>query len=1130
MMNHHKPLEIAREPLHNLPLNLARLIKVTTVVLTGLVFAPPAQALDLLSAQTRGDPNGVTITFSAPVSELTATNLANYEVSPGVTVTNATLIEAATVRLQTALIAEGQVYALAVNSVQDLATPPNTIAANTKVTFLQTQGVIARKEFWNSSAERYGRLEVLVNNIPGGTVAELTNNARFPNSPDAVAYSTSLETPVNVRDNYGVQFQGYVTAPVSGEYVFYVSSDDQGEVYLSTDDNPANKRLIASEPQWNGSRNWVGTERRNATTPENRSALINLIAGQKYYLEALMKEGGGGDNLGITWRRPGDPAPGNGDPPISGEFLSTMNSGPVVIATQPMSQTVGEWQPVTFTSDADGTPPYRFQWFKNDVEIPEATNRSFTIPMVPLGDNQAIFSVKAQNFFSSATSSNAVLSVIADTTLPRLVSAVGSLSLTNITLKFSEPINPTGATNLENYAVTAGLTATGVTLGPDPATIVLDTSPQIGGTDYQVVVSGIRDVSAAGNLILPGAQASFVGWLDEEFVGPFPSWADVKRDYGAVGDGIADDSDALQGVLDVLGTPGHPFVLYLRAGTYRITKTLKLLSRVGISILGEDPATTIIKWDGPVDSVMLMADGVAFSRFGRLTWDGAGKANSAIDHSQIDGIYQINSNEHADEVFQDLAVGLRMNSPNGGDTHSILRCRFLRCSEAGISTESWNAVIQFVWYCRFEDCRIGLNCRAGSFDVYESLFLRSTEEDMLVKDQFYGIRNNTSIGSKAFLVAGGADHESELTIAGNTVIDTQNAKSIEVHTHGPLLLFDNVIKSRSEFSNGPVVYVRDNFVSLGNKFTVPSPYQLDGRSVILDDQIVIRSAIADTLPELPGTLPNRNRYIIEVRSGATASEIQQAINSANQLHGQRPVVHLPSGTYNLDQTLVIPAGCDVQLVGDGYRWATDLRWNGSVDGTVLHLEGPSRATLREFQVFGSQRGKGIVLNNCDQPGARIFIDQATPQGSQQHNLLVDRLDHADVSLHDFYHWSSRQSSVKIVGGPKRKAGLPVGGRVVIFGGSAGANELSYEIVNGGSLLIRDSWYEGDGPRFMRCTDSGIFTLDTGKIQVNDTESTRVLEIDNFRGQLAFLNTYFTHRGNGFKGTHIELRGDGSETS
>jgi hypothetical protein len=33
---------------------------------------------------------------------------------------------------------------------------------------------------------------------------------------------------------------------------------------------------------------------------------------------------------------------------------------------------------------------------------------------------------------------------------------------------------------------------------------------------------------------------------DEEFVGPFVNWASVKSDYGAAGDGVTDDTAAIQ--------------------------------------------------------------------------------------------------------------------------------------------------------------------------------------------------------------------------------------------------------------------------------------------------------------------------------------------------------------------------------------------------------------------------------------------------------------------------------------------------------------------------------------------------------------------------------------------------------
>src|SRR4051794_15550311 len=89
----------------------------------------------------------------------------------------------------------------------------------------------------------------------------------------------------------------------------------------------------------------------------------------------------------------------------------------------------------------------------------------------------------------------------------------------------------------------------------------------------------------AATWTLPGA---------EEFVGPLASWVDVKRAFGAVGDGRTDDTAALQKALDSLRPPESPRrVLYLPAGTYRITRTLHVTrtqhaESMDVMILGED--------------------------------------------------------------------------------------------------------------------------------------------------------------------------------------------------------------------------------------------------------------------------------------------------------------------------------------------------------------------------------------------------------------------------------------------------------------------------------------------------------------------------------------------------------------
>ena len=79
-------------------------------------------------------------------------------------------------------------------------------------------------------------------------------------------------------------------------------------------------------------------------------------------------------------------------------------------------------------------------------------------------------------------------------------------------------------------------------------------------------------------------------------------WTNVKTDItpAAKGDGIADDAPAIQRTLDsAVDRYGNPrYVVYIPAGRYRITKTLRMPSSVGLMIIGNGRDTKI-EWDGP---------------------------------------------------------------------------------------------------------------------------------------------------------------------------------------------------------------------------------------------------------------------------------------------------------------------------------------------------------------------------------------------------------------------------------------------------------------------------------------------------------------------------------------------------
>jgi uncharacterized repeat protein (TIGR02543 family) len=144
---------------------------------------------------------------------------------------------------------------------------------------LRTTGAVTREVWTGITGDR-------VSNIPTGSTPTFTDTL------------TSFEAPSNWADNYGTRVRGYITAPVTGSYRFWIASDNASELWLSTSSNPANKQRIARVTGQTNSRQW--TKESN-----QRSAAISLVQGRIYYVEALHKEGLGNDNLAVGWAKPG---------------------------------------------------------------------------------------------------------------------------------------------------------------------------------------------------------------------------------------------------------------------------------------------------------------------------------------------------------------------------------------------------------------------------------------------------------------------------------------------------------------------------------------------------------------------------------------------------------------------------------------------------------------------------------------------------------------------------------------------------------------------------------------------------------------------------------------------------------
>ena len=134
--------------------------------------------------------------------------------------------------------------------------------------------------------------------ITGTSVSDLTNNGNYPNNPSSSGSLSSFEIPIDSADNYGTRVRGYLHPPSSGNYKFWIASDDSSQLWLSSDEDPANVSQIAYVNEWTWSREW-------GKYASQVSSNISLTAGQTYYIEALHKEGTGGDNLAVAWEGPG---------------------------------------------------------------------------------------------------------------------------------------------------------------------------------------------------------------------------------------------------------------------------------------------------------------------------------------------------------------------------------------------------------------------------------------------------------------------------------------------------------------------------------------------------------------------------------------------------------------------------------------------------------------------------------------------------------------------------------------------------------------------------------------------------------------------------------------------------------
>ena len=174
----------------------------------------------------------------------------------------------------------------------------------------------------------------------------------------------------------------------------------------------------------------------------------------------------------------------------------TVTAAPVApsITGQPFAKPVITGQTATFTVEATGTAPLRYQWKKGGTNIDGATGSSYTTPATLLTDSGTEYSVVVSNEAGTASSSVGILTV---TTKPAITTQPAAKTVT-VGLTASFTVEATGTPTLRYQWKKNGTNIDGATGSSytTPAT----TDADIGTATYSVEVSNEQGTATSNAL------------------------------------------------------------------------------------------------------------------------------------------------------------------------------------------------------------------------------------------------------------------------------------------------------------------------------------------------------------------------------------------------------------------------------------------------------------------------------------------------------------------------------------------------------------------------------------------------------------------------------------------------------
>lgn len=178
-------------------------------------------------------------------------------------------------------------YSIVVEA-RDKYFPVNTITATVEINLVEIDGVYPPGSI----------IRTVYSGISGTDVSDLTNNVAFPDDFTSKESLPSFDAGLDRGEIYGATMRGYLIAPETGDYTFWIASSDASQLWISTNASLDNAALQASVSSSTDPYEWT-------LSPSQESVSLSLVQGQVYYIEARHKAGFGDDHLAVAWSGPG---------------------------------------------------------------------------------------------------------------------------------------------------------------------------------------------------------------------------------------------------------------------------------------------------------------------------------------------------------------------------------------------------------------------------------------------------------------------------------------------------------------------------------------------------------------------------------------------------------------------------------------------------------------------------------------------------------------------------------------------------------------------------------------------------------------------------------------------------------